>query len=93
MAESATAEYCLGAVVVQRRVATGSELSDWLMRSQQFTDVCWFFCRHCFISQKGDLEFDSSPDWQPVELGENWCYMASHTGASDKAGQTVLNPL
>ncbi len=66
MAESATAEQCLGAVVVQRSVAAGSELSDRLMRSQQFADVCWSFCRLCFVSNEGDFVFDSGPDWQPV---------------------------
>ena len=41
--------------------------------------ITWLLCGHGRESNQGKFILDSKMDWQPVEVGENWCDMITPT--------------
>lgn len=61
------------------------------MATPTLTD--WDKAMNNTIAKHGDLEFDTSPNWQPVVITEKWCGMAGLLLMEYNAGSIVLSSL
>ena len=53
--------------------------------------ITWLLCGHGLESNQGKFILDSKMDWQPVEVGENWCDMITPTRPGYNTCDGVLN--